>query len=359
MTGQERSTVSSAASQEPFGYLLVHFVEDPEGYGEQVYLSLSDGDDPCSWVRLNGGEPLLRSVLGTTGIRDPYVVRGRDEFFLVATDLRIYGGDDAGWDAWTRHGSRDVLVWRSEDLVEWSQPWTLEVAPPTAGMAWAPEALYDADRREFLLFWSSKLYAADDPEHRGDAYSRVLAAWTPDFRRVGRPEVLVDRGDDVIDTTVLVQDGLVHRVSKQESLEPGSDRVHHEVGPALLSPDYRTVATRIGADRYDRLEAPILFKDHHADVWYLFLDQYSRRPQGYVGFRTTDLLAGRWEPVPEDEFRMPPDTKHGGVLPLRRGEWERLRSAYPPGPTGAATAPRGAGARGVDTADAPGPRAVP
>ncbi|WNB84561.1 glycoside hydrolase family 43 protein [Cellulomonas sp. ATA003] len=265
--------------------------------------------------------------MGTTGIRDPFVVRGADEFFIVATDLRIYGGDDAGWDAWTRHGSRDLLVWRSTDLVSWSEPWTLEVAPPEAGMAWAPEAVYDAERGEFLLFWSSALYAADDEDHRGEAYSRVLAAWTPDFRRIAEPTVLIDRGVDVIDTTILVQDGAVHRISKQESFGPDSDRVYHEVGPALLSDGFRTVARRIGADAHGKLEGPVVFKDHHDDVWYLFLDQYERRPQGYVAFRTSDLAGGAWEPVPPERFHMPPDTKHGGVLPLRGDEWERLRGA--------------------------------
>lgn len=317
------------STDDPLGYLLVHFVEDPDGHGEQVFFSLSDGDDPCSWRRLNGGAPVLRSDLGTTGVRDPYVVRGDGEIFVVATDLRIYGGDDAGWDAWTRHGSRHVVVWRSTDLVTWSEPWRLEVAPTTAGMAWAPEALYDADRREFLVFWSSALYDADDQDHRGDGYSRVLAAWTRDFREIGAPRVLIDRGVAVIDTTMLLEGGRVHRISKEESFEAGSDRVFHEVGPEIFSDAYRTVARRIGADLYDKLEAPLIFKDHREDVWYLFVDQYGRRPQGYVGFRTTDLTSGRWEPIPPERFHMPPDTKHGGVLPLGAGEWRRLRDAYP------------------------------
>src|SRR5690606_33267393 len=203
VTRRERGTM---ASRDGFGYLLVHFVEDPDGYGEQIYFSLSDGDDPSSWVRLNRGDQLLRSTVGTTRIRDRYVVRGADGFCIIATDLRIYGGDGAGWDAWTRHGSRSILVWRSTDLVTWSEPWSLEVSPPEAGMAWAPEAVYDADRGEFLLFWSSALYEANDREHLGDGYSRVLAAWTPDFRRLGEPRVLIDRGSAVIDTTILVQD---------------------------------------------------------------------------------------------------------------------------------------------------------
>ena len=317
------------SSGEPFGYLLVHFVEDPDGYGEQVHFSLSDGDDPCSWSRLNHGRPVLRSDLGTTGVRDPSIVRGADGFFIIATDLRIYGGDGAGWDAWTRRGSRDIVVWRSTDLVTWSEPWTLEVAPPTAGMAWAPETLYDSDRGEFLVFWSSALYDPEDLDHQGEAYSRILAAWTPDFRRLGAPRTLVDRGTAVIDTTMLVQDGVVHRISKQESFSSDSDRVFHEIGPEIFSDDYRTVATRIGADLHERLEGPLLFGDHHDETWYLFLDQYDHRPQGYVGFRTADLTTGRWEPIPPDQFHMPPNTKHGGVLPLRGSEWRRVRDAYP------------------------------
>ena len=102
----------------------------------------------------------------------------------------------------------------------------------------------------------------------------------------------------------------------------------HEVGPEIFSDDYRTVAIRIGADLYDKLEAPLVFKDHHADRWYLFVDQYGRRPQGYVGFRTTDLVGGQWVPIPPERFHMPPDTKHGGVLPLRDGEWQRVSEAY-------------------------------
>lgn len=318
------------SSGQPFGYLLVHFVEDPDGYGEQVHFSLSEGDDPCSWARLNLGQPVLRSNLGTTGVRDPHIVRGADEFFIIATDLRIYGGDGAGWDAWKRHGSRDIVVWRSTDLVTWSEPWSLEVAPPTAGMAWAPEALYDTDRGEFLVFWSSALYDTEDGDHRGAAYSRVLAAWTPNFRKLSEPHVLIDRGTDIIDTTMLVQDGLVHRISKQESYLADSERVFHEIGPEIFSDEYHTVATRIGADLYDRLEAPLLFRDHHDDIWYLFVDQYSHRPQGYVGFRTMDLTGGRWEPIPPDQFHMPSNTKHGGVLPLRGNEWRRVRETYPP-----------------------------
>jgi len=140
----------------PFGYLMVHFVEDPDGYAERIYLSLSRGEDPTRWRRLNDGAPILTSSLGTTGVRDPHLVRSPegDRFYLIATDLRVFGGDDAGWHTWSHHGSRSILVWATADLVTWSPARLVEVAPGTAGMAWAPESVYDAGRGEYVVFWS-------------------------------------------------------------------------------------------------------------------------------------------------------------------------------------------------------------
>ena len=316
---------------EPYGYLLVHHVEDPDGYGERIHFSLSVGDDPLRWYRANGGRPVLTSTLGTTGVRDPHLVAGDGEWFLLATDLRIYGGDDAGWDAWTRHGSRSLVVWRSTDLVRWSEPWLLEVAPPEAGMAWAPEATYDPTTREFAVTFSSSLYAPDDVHHAAPSYPRVLVARTRDFRTVSPARVLIDRGTGVIDTTVvpatLAPDGRVHRFSKQDSDVPGSLRLFHEAGSALEADDFEVVASRLADDRYAHVEAPLVFRDHRDGTWYLWVDQYSVRPQGYLALRTDDLASGDWHEAPG--FSLPPDTKHGVVVPLTRARHAALAAAYP------------------------------
>lgn len=315
------------------GYLLVHHVEDPDGYGERIYFSLSDGDDPLRWRRAHGGQPVLTSDLGTTGVRDPYLVAGDGEWFLLATDLRIYGGDDAGWDAWTRRGSRCLVVWRSTDLVRWSQPWLLEVAPPEAGMAWAPEATYDAATGEFAVTFSSSLYPADDPDHTTPSYPRVLVARTRDFRTVTPARMLIDRGTGVIDTTVvpaaLTPDGRVHRFSKQDVDAPGSLKLFHEVGSALDADDFEVVASRLADDLYAHVEAPLVFRDDRTGTWYLWVDQYAVRPQGYVALRTDDLASGDWRAVPPGELVLPPNTKHGVVVPLTRERYAALSAAYP------------------------------
>ena len=57
-----------------FGYLMVHFVEDPASHAEKIFFSLSRGEDPTRWYRLNDGQPVLESRIGTTGVRDPHLV---------------------------------------------------------------------------------------------------------------------------------------------------------------------------------------------------------------------------------------------------------------------------------------------
>lgn len=123
------------------GYLFVYFTDDEgQGGGEEIYFSLSQGNDPLHWRELNGGKPILVSQLGEKGVRDPFLIRSPqgDKFFLLGTDLKAHGGGD--WHRAVNEGSRSILVWESHDLIHWSEQRRVEIAPPDAGCAWAPEA---------------------------------------------------------------------------------------------------------------------------------------------------------------------------------------------------------------------------
>ena len=50
------------------------------------------------------------------------------------------------WDAAQRTGSRGIFIWESTDLVNWSNERLVVVEDSTAGMVWAPEALWDASQ---------------------------------------------------------------------------------------------------------------------------------------------------------------------------------------------------------------------
>lgn len=311
----------------PFGFLFVHFREGADG--EQIHFTLAEGDDPLRWRPLLGGHARLRSDVGTRGVRDPFLVRdGSGGFHILATDLKVETGREPEWDSWVRTGSRCLVIWDSMDLLEWGSPRLVEIAPPSAGMAWAPEVTVDPVSAEHIVFWSSRLYDQSDGDHSSDSYSRILYSRTTDFVHFTPAEILIDTGRDIIDTALAHHGGVVHRISKDENRRTNSLGVHHEVGSGLFADDYRTLATRIGAERYPDVEGPILFQGHDDGYWYLFLDQYSESPQGYTAFRTDSLDTGRWEPVPSSQFHLPAGTKHGSVLSLRRDEWERLATQW-------------------------------
>lgn len=311
-----------------YGYLLVHFVEDQVGHREKIYFSLSIGDDPLRWRRLSE-EPVLESVRQTTGVRDPHLVRGPDHFFLVATDLRVWRPEGPDWETFRHRGSRDIVVWSSTDLLDWSEPRYVTVAPEGAGMAWAPEAVYDPISGDYLVHFSSGLAQDGDPETGRTGPSRIMVTRTRDFVTFGEPQTYLERPGGVIDMTVLVTPTGVHRFAKQDDSAPGTEQVFHQRGSAFDADDFVTLRTRIGQELGKNVEGPLVFQQHHEDRWYLWVDRYDVLPHGYHAYTTTDLDSGEWAHVPGLE--LPPSTKHGVVLPLRRAEHDRLDRHYPQG----------------------------
>ncbi|MDR6144059.1 hypothetical protein QE375_003613 [Microbacterium foliorum] len=207
-----------ASSAEAAGYLYVHFKRESED-GEQIQLALSNGNDPLHFDDLNGGRPVLRSVVGERGVRDPYLVQSPVDgrYFMVATDLRLHGSPD--WDRSLRRGSRSIVVWESTDLVDWGEGRLVQVASTEGGNAWAPEGVWDPEQDAFLVYWSSMLY--DNERHQGESYNRIMCATTRDFREFSQPRVWIDRGWPTIDATVIRHDGRYYRFLKDERARGG------------------------------------------------------------------------------------------------------------------------------------------
>ncbi|MBD8477260.1 LamG-like jellyroll fold domain-containing protein [Microbacterium sp. CFBP 8794] len=336
------------AADDAFGYAMVHFIEDANGYAEKISLDVSRGDDPEAWDPLNGGKPILASQLGTTGVRDPYLTYNPETqtYYIIATDLRVFGGDGGSgsctsWCYWSSQGSTKLNVWESKDLVTWGDLRQFDVAQsPTGadvaelGMAWAPEATwvdgYNADGSgAFVLYWSSTVYG--NAAHTGSSYSRVLWGATTDFTqqtyRYGG--TMIDTGGDAIDTTVIQNDGKTYRVTKDNAFGRG---IYMESTTAAdwwkQSTAWTTVQERIGANysggNAGGVEGPAVFQRHGEDAWYLYVDVIPST--GYRPLETTNLDAG-WTPLVSDTFSMAPSTKHGGIVPLTFGRYEGIRKA--------------------------------
>ncbi|MBK3627807.1 family 43 glycosylhydrolase [Streptomyces sp. MBT49] len=310
------------------GYMFSYFTGEGTSDGEQLYAALSKGNDPLKWRELNDAKPVLTSTLGEKGLRDPFIIRSPegDKFYQIATDLRIYGNGD--WDAAQRTGSKSIMVWESTDLVHWTDQRLVQVSPDSAGNTWAPEAYYDSDLGEYVVFWASKLY--DNASHSGDTYNRMMYATTRDFYTFSEPKVWIDRGYSVIDSTVIQHDGTYFRLSKDErnntSSTPNSKFIFEEKSDSLLDLSWDAVAEGIGKGAMNAAEGPLVFKSNTEDKWYAFLDEFGGR--GYLPFETTDLASGVW--TPSTGYDLPARPRHGTVLPVTQAEYDRLLRAYQP-----------------------------
>ncbi len=315
------------------GYVFSYFTGNSVA-GEKIYFAASRGNTALKWDELNNGQPVIESTKGTLGLRDPFLIRspGGDRFFLIATDLSI--GRNGDWDAAQRRGSRYLEVWESTDLVNWSEQRHVLVSPETAGNTWAPEAYWDTELQSYVVFWASKLYAADDPGHTGSTYNRMLYATTQDFRTFSAPAIWQDRGESRIDSTVIRESGTYYRFTKDEGGGgTGCSDIIQEKSSSLTAvdlpgqPKWAMQDSCIGRDAgTSAVEGPTVFKANPGDTsgskYYLFVDEYGGR--GYIPLGTNDLEAPDWK-VPT-KYSLPSSPRHGTVLPVTQAELDRLRN---------------------------------
>jgi hypothetical protein len=220
------------------------------------------------------------------------------------------------------------MVWESTDLVNWTNQRLVRVSPDTAGNTWAPEAFYDRTLGQYVVFWASKIYAANDPGHTGSTHNRMMYATTSDFRTFSEPKVWIDPGYSVIDSTVLERDGTYYRFTKDERGNSGSSPcgkfVTAERSTSLLDTSWDLIADCVGKGSISQGEGPTVFKSNTEEKWYLFIDEFGGR--GYVPFESTDPASGRW--TLSTNYQLPARPRHGTVLPVTQAEYDRLLAAY-------------------------------
>ena len=297
------------------GYLFAHFTGEQKD-GEQVYFSISR--DGLFWTDLNKGKPILRSHIGEGGVRDPFLVKNPENgmYYLIATDLRIEAGK--GWETAAYRGSRNLIVWESSDLVHWSEERSCRVGVEGAGCVWAPEAIYDADKRQFFVFFASMTKLPGDKE----AKQRIYATYTEDFHTFSEPFVYIERKQHVIDTTMVSWNNRLYRFSKDET----NSRIVMEKG---ITPegDFEKVHSAV-LEELEGVEGPECYLLLDGKTWCLIVDRF-RAGKGYLPLLTENLESGQFR-VPENhQFDMGTTKKrHGSVLRLEEEEYQRLWEYY-------------------------------
>jgi hypothetical protein len=315
---------------EPFsGFLLAYFHNGNAPGAEQIRFAVSEGPDPDRWIPLDNARPILTSNVGERGARDPFVLwdASSGRYVVVATDLRT--NPDGDWTRAVRRGSRSIVVWESVDLVHWSEPRLVAVAPENAGNAWAPKAFWSDVEQSWKVFFASALYDAGD-DRTVARHQRILVAGTKNFSEFTTAEVYLDPGHDVIDATFLHWGDHVLRFTA-DSLTADPDArsqfVSQEAGTGILSTDFRVVARDVGAPHQRRAEGPAPFTSLDGRIAFLLLDEFDLH--GYRLYSSTSPQTASWEPV---SAALPPTVRHGSVIPITASQRDALLTAYPPAP---------------------------
>ncbi|MEU0941190.1 glycoside hydrolase family 43 protein [Streptomyces canus] len=321
-TSQSLTAPQRAAAADP-GYLMVHFTGEG-ATNQQMYLSHST--DGLHWNDLNGGGMVLRSTVGTQGVRDPAFVRSPDgsKYWIIATDLCISCGQT--WDSSINNGSRNLVVWESTDLVTWSKPWLLNVAGaiPDGRNAWAPEAIWDPQTNSYVLYWATNVPLDGRTKHR------IFYARTSDFRTITTPQSYIERpgAQEIIDTQIIEMPSGVGNYRYVRA--SGDGQITLEGSNSILG-----TWTKLGdlsgiGLTGSQVEGPMWMKFNGTNKWALYLDQYATSG-GYMPVVTTDPSnPAAYQRQASGSYNMGGTKKrHGWIMNLTAAEESRVLARWP------------------------------
>ncbi|BEL08640.1 hypothetical protein Q0Z83_068310 [Actinoplanes sichuanensis] len=315
-----------ASALDPFtGYLMAHFIGE-SAQGEQIYLAHSK--DGRNWTDLNAGGPVLLSTVGTKGVRDPAIVRSPngDKYWIIATDLRIAGG--TSWGDASSKGSKNLVVWESTDLVNWSVPRLINVAGGIsgAGDAWAPEAIWNPATNDYVIYWATNSLLNGVTKHR------IWYVRTSDFRTVTAPTLYIDRGSGqgIIDTQIIEVANSLGGYRYYRASADGQITV--EGGNSILGTwtkigDLQHLGISNGATGGNVVEGPMWAQTNGANEWHLWVDQYATG-RGYMPVRSTNLGSTANFATRTDYSLGTTKKRHGSILNLTAAEETRVLAKW-------------------------------
>lgn len=298
-------------------YLMTYFTTDETGDRESIWFSVSR--DGLHWTDIGTKEPILQSKISTTGIRDPFILydERQKKYFILATDgsAKAINYD---WVKLANEGSRFLLIWESEDLLHWSEPRLVEVGVPEAGCVWAPEAFFCRENGKWFVFWASSVREAGEEKPK----QRIYGAFTEDFRTFSPTFKYIEEKMDVIDTTMLWENGYYYRFTKEEN-----ERVIHMERSRELMASFEPVPCEFLANFYG-LEGPQVYYLREQGKWCLIADQFMTGG-GYVPMLIENLEQGELKLLSPEDYDLGKQKKrHGGVMEISEEQMEKLIAHY-------------------------------
>lgn len=304
-------------------YLFAYFTSSSAD-GEQIRFALSK--DGFKYKPLNENRPVIKQNLGTGSVRDPYILEGKDGYYyLIGTDLRV---STAG-QPWGRNTS--IVTWKSKDLIDWTDETIIPIinqyestSEESQNRVWAPEAVYDEEKGEYMIFWSM--------QGGSEIYPNQLKIWysyTKDFKtlteepKILYAPVLVDgeaanTNIDSIDANIVEKDGVFHLFYKHGAGEDAGTKLatsNNLTGPyTLVSKGLVSPPSVEGADVFK------LINEDDNDEWAMIYDYYTK---GKYGMSTSNDLIN-FTTIKDNKVDFDFSPRHGYVIPITETQYDGL-----------------------------------
>ncbi len=308
-------------------YLFAHFKEKVTVDGEAVYFAISK--DGLNWKEVNKGNPMLLSTLGECGTRDITVCRLKSGgFVIVTTDLcvarRMDENYNIDWRDINHNGSKCLCIWKTPDLINFSEQRLQHFHRDDFGCMWAPEVFYDELSDEYLVHWGSTVKESDYN------HMSIYASTTKDFETFSVPKIFFDTNTEILDSHLVKFGDTYHLFYKNSN--PGMNL--HATSKNLWGPyendqafqDYMCSLAKPGS--YEGPTSYVLPDGR----WCLMLDYFGckKSKMGYVPFISPKAGDASFK-MAKEKFSFPYGFKHGGAIEITEEEYTRLenyRNAY-------------------------------
>jgi beta-xylosidase len=276
------------------------------GNGEDG-LHLAYSTDGLKWKALKDNKSFLTPVVGGDKLmRDPCIIQGPSGKFHMVWTI-----------SWKEKG---IGYAHSEDLMNWSDQKYIPVMEheKDARNCWAPEVYFDEESKQYMIFWSTTI-PGRFPESAHKKYvhknHRMYFVTTKDFVKFSETKLLYNQGFNVIDGTLIKENGEYIMFLKDETIDPAEKNIR-VARSTELTRNYSKPTAPITGEYWAEGPTPIKIGDY----WMVYFDKYRKHKMGAV--RSKDLI--NWEDI-SDQIKFPKGTRHGTVFKVSTELLEKLK----------------------------------
>lgn len=193
----------TASAAENSKFLMAYFTGNGNAVTSQQNtqaIRFAVSTDGLNFTPLNNNISVIKQTQGRKNCRDPYLFKGNDAYYIIATDMDSVNNSQF-W-----NNSNTFVIWKSTDLINWtdetiiSLPGILNYSDGDVWRAWAPQIAWDADAGKYMVYFA---LAAKDHQDYGDNYNtHMYYMYCDDLMKqdtYSQPQPLFDIGNNTKD----------------------------------------------------------------------------------------------------------------------------------------------------------------